>query len=260
MGLDIYAGKLTRYYCHNWKTMVQKTVEEMGMDFEIKTPEGVLTSIDDKNEVEQTRNIVCQWRDWIGRKIDNSLPEPLWDEENGGDYYTDKPNWMAYEALVMLQVCCLMDSPLPEYVETGWTVFDEPIAEEAFSSDFGNQNSLVAITECWLPISMSIIFETELPTERKTTMSTVQQLKYELEELNRQLWNADEETILSWRNDKYYIPLGPEKSVFGFKFFRKSKAKKERFRTEDLAQSAYSILYQAVKFAEKHNVPIILDY
>ena len=24
MGLDIYAGTLTRYYCHNWKTAVQK--------------------------------------------------------------------------------------------------------------------------------------------------------------------------------------------------------------------------------------------
>ena len=28
MGLDIYAGTLTRYYSHNWKTVVQRWAEE----------------------------------------------------------------------------------------------------------------------------------------------------------------------------------------------------------------------------------------
>ena len=28
MGLDIYAGTLTRYYSHNWKTVVQQWTEE----------------------------------------------------------------------------------------------------------------------------------------------------------------------------------------------------------------------------------------
>ena len=30
MGLDIYAGPLTRYYSHNWKTVVQQWAEENG--------------------------------------------------------------------------------------------------------------------------------------------------------------------------------------------------------------------------------------
>ena len=30
MGLDIYAGTLTRYYSHNWKTAVQQWAEENG--------------------------------------------------------------------------------------------------------------------------------------------------------------------------------------------------------------------------------------
>ena len=30
MGLDIYAGTLTRYYAHNWKTVVQQWAEENG--------------------------------------------------------------------------------------------------------------------------------------------------------------------------------------------------------------------------------------
>ena len=33
MGLDIYAGPLTRYYSHNWKTVVQQWAEENGYSF-----------------------------------------------------------------------------------------------------------------------------------------------------------------------------------------------------------------------------------
>ncbi len=34
MGLDIYAGTLTRYYSHNWKTVVQQWAEENGYTFQ----------------------------------------------------------------------------------------------------------------------------------------------------------------------------------------------------------------------------------
>ena len=38
MGLDIYAGTLTRYYSHNWKTVVQQWAEENGYAFNRITP------------------------------------------------------------------------------------------------------------------------------------------------------------------------------------------------------------------------------
>ena len=40
MGLDIYAGTLTRYYSHNWKTVVQQWAEENGYAFNRITPDG----------------------------------------------------------------------------------------------------------------------------------------------------------------------------------------------------------------------------
>ena len=40
MGLDIYAGTLTRYYSHNWKTVVQQWAEENGWGFQKITPDG----------------------------------------------------------------------------------------------------------------------------------------------------------------------------------------------------------------------------
>lgn len=34
MGLDIYAGTLTRYYAQNWKTVSQQFAETNGMNFQ----------------------------------------------------------------------------------------------------------------------------------------------------------------------------------------------------------------------------------
>ena len=40
MGLDIYAGTLTRYYSHNWKTVTQQWAEENEWGFQKITPDG----------------------------------------------------------------------------------------------------------------------------------------------------------------------------------------------------------------------------
>ena len=34
MGMDLYAGTLTRYYAHNWKTISQQWAEEHGYGFQ----------------------------------------------------------------------------------------------------------------------------------------------------------------------------------------------------------------------------------
>lgn len=86
-------------------------------------------------------------------------------------------------------------------------------------------------------------------------------LKHDLDELNQKIWKADEATILSWRNDKYYNPVKQKDPRLLFGFIRRgNKTPKEKYRTEELAQCAYSMLYQAVNFADKHQVPILLDF
>ena len=40
MGLDIYAGTLTRYYAGNWKNVVQMWAEANGYTFNKITPDG----------------------------------------------------------------------------------------------------------------------------------------------------------------------------------------------------------------------------
>lgn len=260
MGLDIYSGKLTRYYCRDWKNLVQQFSEEKGMKCVMTDTSGnEIKPVEDKAEIENIRGIVTQWSDCLAAAFEPPLPTPLWDEKTECDYYTDKPDWEAYEALMLLQACHSMNCPLPEYIERGWTVFDESLFKKAQSKEIAN--SLLRDVTVWLPIPYNMIFKASLPTGDEVSMSTVSLLKQELEELNQEIWKADEATILSWRNDKYYFPVEQKESkpLFGF-LVRKNKNKKEKYRTEDMAQSAYSMLYQAVRFAEENQVPILLDF
>lgn len=261
MGLDIYAGTLSRYYSRNWKTKVQQIAEANGRECVITNGVGnEIKPIENEAEIARTYEIICSWANNLVRSIDSidpSHPSKLWNERSEQDYFTDKPDWEAYGALVMLQACHLQNCSLPEFVENGWSAFDEPVVKKSMSEE--TDNSLLSGVTLWLPIDKKSIFVTTLPTGDEAHVSTLPLLKQELEELNRAIWNADEATIQSWRDDKYYFPVKQKESKLLFGFLRRKK-QNEKFRTEELAQCAFSILYQAVNFAIEHKVPLLLDY
>ena len=65
MGLDIYAGTLTRYYSHNWKTVVQQWAEENGYSFNRITPDGEPVDNEEEMSPAEVQVAVENWRDQI---------------------------------------------------------------------------------------------------------------------------------------------------------------------------------------------------
>ena len=65
MGLDIYAGTLTRYYSHNWKTVVQQWAEENGYTFNRITPDGEPADNEEELSPAEVQAAVENWRDQI---------------------------------------------------------------------------------------------------------------------------------------------------------------------------------------------------
>lgn len=264
MGLDIYAGTLTRYFTRNWKTHVQKMAEIKGYKFCLYHPKVAIKPIEDPAQIREIHHALCQWRDELGSTIQPNLPAPLWDEDTDEEYFTDKPGWLAYSALVFLQACRYMKRDLPEYVDEDVILQKDPIYEEAKKCDF--PSSLLHEVELWIPYDDNFICGplcfVSSEDEEGFYASTLKFLQEELEDLNRNRWNADEATILSWRNDKYYVPAKykDSRSFVAKVFFRRPKHKTPLYRTEDLAQCAFSILWCAVHYAKDHKVPLILDY
>ena len=107
MGLDIYAGTLTRYYSHNWKTVVQQWAEENGWGFQKITPDGGAADNEEEMSPAEVQAAVENWRDQILSAISQPGQPPYtpWPEDNEKPYYTDKPDWDAFGAMLLVAAC-----------------------------------------------------------------------------------------------------------------------------------------------------------
>ena len=73
--------------------------------------------------------------------------------------------------------------------------------------------------------------------------------------INQLGWNANTETIMNWSYTEGYPTDGTIQSGTV-----KQLDVHEIYDTESLAKFAFSVLWQAVIFSEKEQVPIIMDY
>src|SRR5262245_14111366 len=101
MGLDIYVGSLTRYYCGNWETIAAQTAREQGMDFHVtRTNPGPSDKMTDPVEIRQA---VDDWRAGVESALHPHLEAHLdWAEGAELEYFTDKPDWVGYAGVVLL--------------------------------------------------------------------------------------------------------------------------------------------------------------
>lgn len=250
MGLDIYAGTLTRYYTHNWKTAAQQFAEANGMQFET-----IRAGQQEELSVEEVKGIVMQWRDNIinGLGLD---PAPLWNEDyDSTPYYTDKPDWDAVNALLLYIAAKYTDKEVPATIEKHMEIYEHPIVKEFLETkDF--KVSLFDGNGWWLPIDRNIMFDYVLPNSEESPLATSALLLAELNRYNAFAWNADRDTILSWSATEGY----PADAMYSRENGYKEMEVHEIYETESLAKFAFSILWQAAEFSLAHGTVIVYDF
>lgn len=252
MGLDLYAGTLTRYYAQNWKTAVQQWAEQNGYQFQKLTPDGG-PAAEEKPDPALVRQDIEAWRDAV---VNGVMPEnrrDAWPEDNEKPYYTDKPDWDAYGALLLYGASRIFDAPLPPTVKKGWQFDSHPLIQRARQEALNW--SLFSGAEWWLPLEGCFYFQCDTPAGNETVISTTDTLLEDLNRLNDFQWRADADTVLSWSDTEGYPP---DAAIQDGRYVPGEAA--EEYRTESLAKFAFSMLYQAACFSKEHNVPILLDY
>lgn len=200
MGLDIYAGTLTRYYTHHWKTVAQQFAEANGMNFQTIRPQ---VDADEENSVEEIKETVIQWRDNIINGL-NLIPKPLWNEDYDiTPYYTDKPDWDALSALLLFIAAKYSNKEVPLTIGKNIDVYKNPIVKEFLETkDF--KLTLFDGNGWWLPVDQNIMFNYVLPNAEESSLATSFLLLEELKRYNEFEWNADRDTIISWRTTEGY--------------------------------------------------------
>ena len=251
MGLDLYAGTFTRYYTRNWKTVVEAWAEANGVDF--KRTE---TEDEEKLSPEEVQEIVCAWRDEMLQVVthENQLPE-TWEESNDKAYYTDKPDWDAFGAMLLVTAAHTYEETIPETLEKGWDFTEHPLIKR-LAEDHEHVYSLFRSVMVWVPITKStMVFRGPMPTGNEVMIGTLGALDQELEHINEICWLAKEETILSWTETEGY----PAKTLKDVETGAED-GKKETYSTESLAKFAFSIFWRAMKFAKENRTPVLFDY
>ncbi|MCI8360821.1 MAG: hypothetical protein HFE86_05755 [Clostridiales bacterium] len=259
MGLDIYAGTLTRYYAHNWKTAAQQWAEENGFAFHRIAPGREDPSEEEELSPAEIQKAVEDWREQILAAVSQpgKAPYTPWPEDNESPYFTDKPDWDALGAMLLTAACHTYREPIPSSVPKGWDFMEHPLIRR-LSEDGERVWSLFRGAVCWIPLPDGFLFQGPLPTGGQTVIATTAALHMELDQLNAMAWQADEAAILGWSKTEGYPVEG---SVGPDGVFTKADIPEQsQYDTESLAKFAFSIFYQAVQFSEEGQTPILLDY
>lgn len=259
MGLDIYAGTLTRYYAHNWKTVTQQWAEVNGFSFSRITPQGERAEQEEKQDPQEIKKAMENWQSQILAAVspkEGPSYEP-WTEDNETAYYTDKPDWDAFGALLLYTAARTYGEPLQETVEKNWDFENHPLIQRMGEDDERGVWSLFIGASWWLPIADGLAFNAPCPTDEEITFSTTGALKMELEQINSIGFQADEKTILSWSRTEGYPADG---EIQNGKLTKEGIKEHTLYNTESLAKFAFSILWRAVKFSIEKQVPILLDF
>ena len=159
--------------------------------------------------------------------------------------------------MLLVAACHTYGEPVPPTVEKNWDFGEHPLISR-LASDEERVWSLFRGATWWLPLSDAFFFQAPLPTDDQAMIATLGGLRKELEKLNQLAWQADEDTILDWADTEGY-PVDGTVGSDG-QYSKADIPEHTKYDTESLAKFAFSIFWQAMRFAEEQQVPVLLDF
>jgi hypothetical protein len=247
MGLDVYVGPLTRYYAGTWKTVVQQAADAGAVPVPVHIIRPAPEPADKVTDPEIIADTARKWQSILAQGLETDV---AWSE--GGDlpYWTDKPDWDGYGAVLLLaayQVCPeLTPNPKRGFLfrkinpELPRRFGESPAYRAAVKKGGGEYPSLLLGAEWWLPIAGGpALFEAEALDGGKRRMSRVRVLHDELTRLNQatvQL-DSDAQEATRWNG-----PTAPDQPV------------------SELAPFGLSVLLGLAERALTAKQPLLLDY
>lgn len=243
MGLDVYVGSLTRYYRGDWETIVQQIGRQQGLEVQIDRPaepkpnflRRMISRVTRRTGSDACRKAIDGWRRSLGEA--SLLGDEFdWNESLEYEYFTDKPAWDCYGALVLW--ACYEQMPKATRATVGGSWSADPAYQAVRSLSAHRYPHLIDDTEFWFPVEFQEPFQIKTILNTKAAVGSSIRLLQELAELNQRTWHATPELISEWRTEgaEYGAPL------------------------ERSAQFAFSIFHELAHLSVQHRLPMKLDY
>jgi len=261
VGLDIYAGPVSRYAGAGWQTIVQQAGAAAGMPVITVRPgesmqEALQRALAEPGDapireirvtdVQPRTQPIAEWKAGVLRTL--GLNEE-WDDKPDGEYYTDKPGWEGYGAVVLLAAY----DEHPELAPGAKVkrLFGSRTVGAVAPDQFGEAGAYKASVESparyptllraeWcLPISGGpALFAAPTPFGKQVTMGHVDRLLDELMVLNQRTLKLSPAEMEAARQ------AGPT----------------DPGSLEGMAAFGLSVVMPTAEFAAAHRVAWIMDY
>ena len=236
MGLDVYVGSLTRYHSGQWETIVQRVGREEGMKVTMERQHDPPDAITNPEEI---REVVLAWRAQLASELRSQAQITLdWGEGLDKPYFTDKPAWDCYAALLLWAAYEEHpDAPRSAIAPDDWTT-DAAFRRSTKTHFQSRYSQLLYDIEMWLPAEFSVTFRAPGVAGVEIGIGSSPTLLAQLDELNRRTWCADERTLADWRREgaDYGAPL------------------------ETSARFGFSIMHSLGSASVANGLPMLLDY
>lgn len=235
MGLDLYVGPLTRYHLGDWLTITQQIGAQNGYDVRI-----VRAHEDEEAETDPgvVHNAVREWQQWLGEALGSPA---VWSEGPAQPYWTDKPDWDGFGAVILLAAY----DERPDLRPAAGAKQDDPRefgdapAYQAASEQPQHYVSLLAGVEWWLPLTEDpVVIEAPRPTGQPTRMASIDRLAAELRLLNERTG------ILAGHDPEELRRAAPGADA----------------TLEEAARFGLAVTLDLVEKAIQHRQPLLMDY
>lgn len=199
MGLDVYAGTLTRYYSDDWETVWARHAREAGM-------QSMTVRVDERGTPDVQRinpkegRDVLAWREALNEAILDAPGNPRldWDEGVNRPYFTARLGWNGYAALMLHAAHAIRpEIGRPEAVPEDWRE-DEAYKASTGENLSGSPCGYVMAPELWLPGDFLFLFQCTELRGHEVVVGSTGALLANLHGLNERTFRADPETAARW--------------------------------------------------------------
>jgi hypothetical protein len=215
MSFDVYAGGFARYFAREWENVAQKHARETGMEYRIIRP-GNDPGPAKWEEVQET---VEYWKSVLRQGLGPNDPGDIdWNEGRDAPYFTDRPGWQGYSALVVMAACAACEEPLPDRLAEDSIVSD--VVQRAQVANFQGGYQAITRVQLWLPGSFEFSFDFVDLCNQTAHVGSLRRFVQELDVLMQVYGITEEQLAAAQPGGKGETAFLPE-AHFGLAVFRR---------------------------------------
>lgn len=250
---------MTRYYSGNWELIAQRVTRELGVECQIIRKHDPPDAITDSNEI---RRLVLDWRTELSANLDVPLD---WDESDKAPYFTHKPDWDGYTALVLWAAHEQERIPdCPRWLPSELT--QDGAYKRAMSRAESAYPQLLFDARLWLPAYLTNPVDAIDAGGNEAVIGSSPVLLAELDMLNRRTWNAGVEQIDDWirdglpTDDAHFVDA--TKPGWGEKLAALGRKARQPLKMpfELTARFGFAVFHKHAALSTQQHLPMLLDW